>query len=173
MLQTREPGGTAGAERVRALLLSPEIRWSPRSEVLMHFAYRFDHVDRLILPALRAGIWVLCDRYVDSTIVYQGVGQNAQPATIETLAGMLGLVPDLTLVLDVPVATTLARLAVRGGGADRYEALGEVFFRKVRDGFLGLAAATPARYAVVDGTRTVDVVAGEIGGIVAARFDLP
>lgn|GEM_PF-7015713 len=157
---------------MRGLLLSPAIRWAPRSEVLMHFAYRFDHVDRLILPALRAGIWVLCDRYVDSTVVYQGVGQNAGAGMIDTLRGMLGLQPDLTLVLDVPVATTVARLSGRGGGADRYENLGEAFFHKVREGFLALAAQAPECYAVVDGTREVEVVEADIADIVARRFAL-
>jgi dTMP kinase len=162
VLRTREPGGAPGAELLRNLLLSGPVAWSPPAEVLLHFAARAEHVARTIRPALAAGIWVVCDRFADSTMAYQGYGQEADRATIAALAGLLGLVPDLTLVLDVPVEVSVARLAGRGGIVDRYESLGAGFFARVRDGFLAVAAAAPERCAVIDGRPPVAAVAAAV-----------
>jgi dTMP kinase len=151
VLLTREPGGAPGAEVLRNLLLGGSIAWSPPAEVLLHFAHRAEHVEKTIRPALAAGMWVVCDRFYDSTMVYQGDGQGADRRQIAALIGLLDVHPDLTLVLDVPVATTVARLAARGGTADRYERLGEAFFARIRAGFLAIAAAEPGRCAVIDG----------------------
>lgn len=170
VLLTREPGGAPGAEHLRGLLLEGGIDWSPPAEVLLHFAARAEHVERTMRPALAAGMWVVCDRFADSTMVYQGWGQGADREAIATLTGMLGVRPDLTLVLDVSVETTLARLARRGAAADRYERLGAGFFARIREGFLAVAAGDAARCVVVDGEPGEEVVAGAVLGAVRARF---
>jgi dTMP kinase len=146
---TREPGGAPGAEILRGLLLSGEVSWSLPAETLLHFAARAEHVERTIRPALARGAWVVCDRFHDSTMAYQGYGQGGDRAAIAALTRLLGIVPDLTLVLDVDVATSLTRMRARGTQADRYERLGEAFFARVRDGFLSVAAAEPGRCVVI------------------------
>ena len=170
MLRTREPGGAPGAELLRTLLLNGPIDWSPPAEVLLHFAARAEHVERTIRPALAAGIWVVCDRFAASTMVYQGDGQGADRASIATLTGLIGLRPDLIVVLDVPVATSVARLAGRGGTADRYESLGAAFFARVRQGFLDVVAAEPERCVVVDGQPSPAEVAAAILAAVDHRL---
>jgi dTMP kinase len=172
VLRTREPGGAPGAERLRAVLLGGETEWSPLAEVLLHFAARAEHVARTIRPALDAGIWVVCDRFVDSTMVYQGAGQGADRAAIAALGAMIGLRPDLTLVLDVSVETSLARLAGRGAAADRYERLGADFFTAIRDGFLGVARDDPGRCTLIDAEADEAAVAGRIDAAVRQRFPL-
>src|SRR5580704_2520498 len=101
VLQTREPGGAPGAEVLRSLLLGGSVAWSAPAETLLHFAARAEHVERTIRPALQAGMWVVCDRFYDSTMAYQGYGQGASRETIAALIELLGIVPDVTLVLDV------------------------------------------------------------------------
>ena len=118
VLCTREPGGAPGAEVLRGLLLGGSVDWSPRAEVMLHFAARAEHVDKTIRPALAAGIWVVCDRFFDSTLAYQGYGQGADRGFISALIGWVGLEPDLTVLLDVPDAVGASRLRQRGG-ADR------------------------------------------------------
>ena len=137
---------------------------------MLHFAARADHVERLIRPALSAGAWVVSDRFLDSTMVYQGFGQGADRATIRALSTMLGLAPDLTLVLDVPVETSLTRIASRAGAADRYERLGADFFARVRDGFRTVARENPARCVLVDADRPADAVADDIRAVVWTRL---
>ncbi len=170
---TREPGGTAGAEALRELLLVGGVDWSPLAETMLHFAARAEHVDRLIRPALLAGKWVVSDRYADSTMVYQGYGQGADRAVIAALTAMLGLVPDLTIVLDVPVAASVARLSRRGGSADRYERLGATFFARVAEGFRAIAASDPARCVLLDGEAAELEIAAKIMAVIRARLDLP
>jgi dTMP kinase len=173
VLVTREPGGAPGAERLRALLLSGEIAWSPLAEVMLHFAARAEHVERTIAPALESGSWVVCDRFYDSTIVYQGWGQGADRAAIAALVALMPVHPDLTVVLDVAVSTTLARLASRGAAADRYERLGAAFFGRIRDGFHAVAAADPGRCVVIDGEGAEQDVAAAILAAVHARLAMP
>ena len=170
VLLTREPGGSPGSEVLRELLLSGRIAWSPPAETLLHFAHRAEHVEKTIRPALAAGMWVVCDRFYDSTMVYQGYGQGADRGVIAALIGLLDFPPDLTLVLDVSVATTLHRLASRGTAADRYESLGPEFFERVRLGFLDIAARDPGRCVVMDGTPAPEPVAAAILAAVDARF---
>jgi dTMP kinase len=155
-LRTREPGGAPGAELLRELLLSGTIAWSPPAETLLHFAARAEHVEQTIRPALAAGTWVVCDRFADSTMAYQGYGQGVDRAMIATLTGLVGLVPDVTMVLDVSNAVALARLRSRGGAADRYERLDAAFHARVSDGFRAIARAAPERCVVVpaDGPET-------------------
>ena len=173
VLLTREPGGSPGSEVLRNLLLGGEISWSPPAEVLLHFAHRAEHVEKTIRPALAAGMWVICDRFYDSTAVYQGDGQGADRRQIAALIALLDFRPNLTLILDIPVATTVARLRSWGGGADRYESMGEGFFARVRDGFLAIAAAEPERCVVVDGTAEPDAVTAALLAAMDARLKLP
>jgi dTMP kinase len=170
-LVTREPGGTPGAEQVRQLLVEgPPERWLPLSEALLLLAARHDHVVRRIAPALADGRWVLCDRFMDSTRVYQGVAGAVGAAVIDSLhATVLGdLRPDLTVILDVPVAIGLGRRQGTPGG-QRYEQMTNAFHERVRAGFLALASAEPQRCVVVDATRPVDAVAAEVRELVARR----
>ena len=170
---TREPGGAPGAEVLRGLLLSGEVAWSPLAEVLLHFAASAEHVAKTILPALESGLWVVCDRFADSTMVYQGYGLGADREQIAVLTDMLPVRPDLTLVLDVPVDVSVSRLATRGGGADRYERLGVAFFTRVRDGFRNVVDSDPARCVLVDGSRPESEVANDLFGIVSRRLLAP
>jgi dTMP kinase len=173
-LVTREPGGTPGAEQIRRLLLEGTTdRWLPLTEVMLLLAARYDHVVRQIAPALTAGRWALCDRFIDSTRVYQGVAGAVDLTLIDRLhAAILGdLRPDLTVVLDVAVALGLNR---RGGasGQHRYERMPHAFHERVREGFLDLARAEPERCAVIDAGRPVDAVANDVRAVVASRFGL-
>ena len=124
VLRTREPGGAPGAEFLREVLLSGRIDWSAAAETMLHVAARMEHVAKTIRPAIEAGTWVVCDRFHDSTMAYQGYGQGVDRGMIETLGTMVGIVPDLTIVLDVPRAVAVARVCVeRGAVDDRYERL--------------------------------------------------
>ena len=171
-LVTREPGGTPGAEQIRRLLVegAPD-RWLPLGETLLLLAARYDHVARRIAPALADGRWVLCDRFMDSTRVYQGVAGGVGEETIDRLhAIVLGdLRPDLTVILDVPVGTGLGRRQ-EAVGRQRYERMSSAFHERVRSGFLALARAQPERCVVVDATRAADTVADEIRALVVRRF---
>ena len=152
---TREPGGTPLAERLRHIVLErgPETL-SPVTETLLMFAARTLHVENVIGPALRAGQWVVCDRFTDATRAYQGSGRGVDGALIDALASAVHpqLTPDCTLLLDLPVAEGLARARARGGGArtDRFEAENVGFFERVRAGYLALAAREPERIQLID-----------------------
>jgi dTMP kinase len=152
---TREPGGAPGAETLRALLLSGSVAWSAPAETLLHFAARAEHVEKTIRPALDAGAWVVCDRFADSTMAYQGYGQGADHAMIATLTRLVGLVPDATIVLNVSDAVARTRLRTRGNAADRYERLDAAFHARVNEGFRVIARAEPQRCTLVpaDGTE--------------------
>ena len=170
VLRTREPGGAPGADILRELLLSGRHDWAPLAEVMLHFAARAEHIARTITPALESGTWVICDRFADSTMVYQGWGLGADRAKIAELTKLLEIAPDLTLVLDVTVTTTQARLASRGLAADRYERLGADFFARVRAGFLAVAEADPSRCVVISGEDNADVVTDALLEAVRRRF---
>lgn len=152
--RTREPGGSAGAEAIRRLLLEGDSeRWDAVSEALLFSAARHDHVTRLIEPALAAGEWIVCDRFADSTLVYQGCGRGMPLADLAALQRIaLGpLSPDLTLILDIAVEDGRARAGRRSMITDRFEQLNLAFHRRLRDGFLRIAAADPGRCVVIDG----------------------
>jgi dTMP kinase len=170
VLRTREPGGAPGAEVLRGLLLAPPVPWSLATETLLHFAARAEHVGRTIRPALAVGNWVVCDRFADSTLVYQGWAQGGNRSDIVTLTEMIGLRPDLTLVLDVSVETSLARLARRGAPADRYESAGTPFLSRVREGFRAVAEAAPERCALIDAEVCETTVAASIWAAVVSRL---
>lgn len=172
VLVTREPGGAPGAEEIRALLVTGAPgRWQKISEMLLHFAARAEHVAHTVLPALNAGTWVLCDRFADSTMAYQGYGHQLGRAPVLTLTRLvLGrLKPDLTLILDLPVKAGLARAAGRGG-ADRYERMGLAFHERARRGFRDIARREPRRCSVLRADGAIDAVAAQIRQRVAARF---
>lgn len=175
VLTTREPGGTPGAEAIRSLLVSGPIeRWSPLTEVLLHLAARHDHVVREIAPALAAGRWVLCDRFSDSTRVYQGLAGGVGLELVDRLheAILGGLEPDLTLIMDLPAHQGLSRHR-SAAGQDRYERMGHAFHEEVRAGFLEVARRAPERCRVIDAGQGKDAVARTILETVAARFGLP
>jgi len=172
---TREPGGSPGAEAIRRLLVEGDAdRWDAVTEALLHFAARRDHVERLIRPSLDRGGWVLCDRFVDSTMAYQGYGHGLARDTIEALARLtLGdLKPDLTLVLDLPARDGLARTDGRAHDETRYERMDAAFHDRLRAGFREIARAEPTRCRLIDATADVDTVAAAIWSAVAQRFGL-
>ncbi len=152
----REPGGTPLAERIRELLLDPARRPGAVSEVLLMEAARADLVANLVRPALAAGRVVLCDRYDDSTLAYQGAGRGLDPGLLATLNEVAtdGLVPALTLLYDVPTGVGLARRENAAGGTNRLDREPEDFHHRVRRRFLELAAAEPERWVVLDATAT-------------------
>lgn len=172
---TREPGGSPGAEALRELLVegAPD-RWSAVSETLLFYAAREDHLERLIRPALRRGAWVISDRFADSTRAYQAAGGGAPPELIERLdAAVVGADrPDLTLVLDLPIETGLARARGRGEGEARFERKGAAFHRRLREGFLQIAAAEPSRCAVIDASADLDLVTEAVWAAVRMRFGI-
>ena len=173
VIVTREPGGSEGAEQVRRLLVEGATdRWDAVSEALLHYAARRDHVERLISPALDRGDWVVCDRFADSTMAYQGYGHGLGREPIETLHGLAigGLKPDLTLILDLPVETGLKRAGSRGGDETRYERMADGFHQRLRDGFLDIAAREPDRCVVIDATQKIDAVQQEVRRAVTDRL---
>ena len=175
MLLTREPGGSVGAEEIRKLLVTGEIgRWDAISEALLHFAARRDHVEKLIKPALEGGTWVLCDRFADSSMVYQGYGLGLGREKIEALQqyAIGGFLPDLTLVLDMPVEAGLARAAGRNEGKSRYEQLDIGFHERVREGFRETAIAEPKRCIIIDAQDSVAAVQDAIRKAIVDRFDV-
>jgi dTMP kinase len=163
---TFEPGATPVGKVLRELLLAPDV--SPpslRAEALLMAADRAEHVARVLGPALKAGEWVVSDRYAGSTIAYQGYGQGLDPAGLEELIRWAtgGLAADLSILVDVSVDVAASRLAAAGRGkADRLERLGADFARRVRDGFMAQAAGDPEHWIVVDGTLEVAVLAAHI-----------
>lgn len=165
---TREPGGSPGAEDIRALVLQGETdRWSPETELLLFTAARRDHLERVILPALARGTTVICDRFADSTRIYQGASPRGDAAELRAKvdalhALMIGREPDVTVLVDMDPETALARTASRGGDEARFEDFGLAFQERMRTGFLDLAAASPERFVVIDGAGSEDAVAARI-----------
>lgn len=159
---TREPGGTPGAEEIRALLVEGAAdRWSPLAEALLLNAARTDHLEALIRPALARGAWVVCDRFADSTRAYQGAAGGVEDATLAAVqAAVVGDTrPDLTLLLDAPAELGLARATARGGAA-RFEGKGIAFHQRLRDDYRRLAAEP--RWILIDAARPEDVVASDV-----------
>jgi dTMP kinase len=173
VLRTREPGGAPGAEALRKLLLGGSVEWSAPAETLLHFAARAEHVEKTIRPGLAAGIWVICDRFYDSTMAYQGYGQGAGREMIATLTGLLGITPDVTLVLDVSEDVAIARQLKRGEHADRYERLDALFHARVRQAFRDIAASAPERCVLIPGDGSEAQVHAAIMRSLRARLGLP
>lgn len=170
-----EPGDTRVGDLLRALLLDPaSTDLHPRTEALLMAADRAQHVAEKIRPALERGRDVVCDRYVGSSIAYQGHGRDLGADAVATLSAFAtdGLVPDLVVLLQVPADIASARLAA-AGGLDRFEAAGAAFHQRVAEGFAAQAAADPERWVVVDGTGDLDEVQGRVDAAVDARLPDP
>jgi dTMP kinase len=171
--RTREPGGAPGAEILRNLLLGEQMDWSAPAETLLHFAARAEHVEKTIRPALAAGMWVVCDRFYDSTMAYQGYGQGTDRSFITALIGLLGIAPDVTLVLDVSETASVARQMQRGADADRYERFDALFHARVKQGFRDIAAAAPERCVLISAEGPTEDVHAAIMQALRARLALP
>ena len=172
---TREPGGSPGAEQIRELLVTGAgDRWDAMTEALLHFAARREHLRSVVWPNLAAGQWVLSDRFADSTLAYQGYGHGLGRAPIEQLYDLVvgKFAPDLTLILDVPVALGLDRALARRDGEDRYEGLDGAFHERLRQGFREIAEREPHRCVLIDGSGAVESVQAAIQACVAERLDV-
>ena len=151
-------------------MLSGTTDWSPQAETLLHFAARAEHIARTIRPALAAGTWVVCDRFYDSTMAYQGYAQNADKALIRQLISHLDTHPDLTIILDVDAELSASRLAARGASPDRYEREGATFQRAVIEAFRSIAAANPERCVLIPADGTPQTVHNAIMDVIHQRL---
>ena len=174
-LVTREPGGSAGAEEIRALLVSGQVdRWDPLTEALLHFAARHDHVQRTILPALERGVWVITDRFSDSTLAYQGYGQGVDLEKLNRIGEFVvgAAMPDLTLILDLPVAEGFTRTELRADGVSRYEQMDRAMHERMRQGFLRIAKTKTARCRMIDAALDTESVHQAVWHSVQERFKI-
>ena len=172
VVTTREPGGSPGADQIRALLVQGEAsRWDAIAETLLVYAARRDHLRRTVWPALDRGAVVICDRFIDSTMAYQGFGRGLGPDLIDRVRHVAigDFQPDLTLVLDLAVEAGLARAMSRGGAETRFESFDAEFHQRVREGFLQIAARE-ARCVVIDAEAPIDALADRIRQIVQDRL---
>jgi dTMP kinase len=182
---TREPGGSPSAEDIRKLLVSGSVaRWDPLTELLLHTAARREHLRNLIQPVLSRGVWLISDRFVDSTMAYQGYGLGLGRALVETLHKIIAddFMPDLTLVLDIPTETGVSRAKARSQALkaknpdmkteDRYERMAGPFHRRLRRGFLDIAKHEPERCRVIDASGSIEEVAAKVWAAVTEKFAL-
>lgn len=167
---TREPGGTAVGERLRELMLDKNQKLHPETEALLMFAGRREHLDKVILPALEAGIWVICDRFTDATFAYQSGGSGLPWERIAALESWVqgSLQPDLTLYFDVPSEVGKARTRA-AREPDRFEQEGRSFFDRVREGYLRRAREMPQRMQIIDGTEALDRVKQSVENIIISN----
>jgi dTMP kinase len=175
VVQTREVGGSHSAETIRKLWLTQtEGYWDPMTELLLVMAARREHLVKTILPAIERGAWVVSDRFVDSTRVYQGFGQELGLEKVDRIYQEIAkdFEPDLTLLFDIPVEVGLSRMTGRGGLDDRFEKKHQDFHQKLRDAFLHLAKQNERRFRVVDATREPLVVKADVEKIIRERFRL-
>jgi dTMP kinase len=173
---TREPGGSEGAEAIRNLVVSGGVdRWNDTTEALLFMTARYDHVQKLIKPALAAGEWVISDRFYDSTYVYQGMVKGVGGPWLDTLYAHLfgNFMPDATLLLDLPAETGLKRASARGNEAEsRFERMGLEFHTRLREAFLARATSQAARIITIDATQTPEFVHQSIVDVLNKRFNL-
>jgi dTMP kinase len=175
VITTREPGGSPGAEEIRALLVNGAPgRWDALTETLLIYAARADHVKRVIGPALLAGQWVISDRFADSSFAYQGAGRGLARETIRRIDSVVldDFKPHLTLMLDLDVETGLKRAGARGAAESRFENFDRDFHERLRQAFLDIARRNPDRCHVIDAAADPDAVAAAIWSAVARRFAL-
>ena len=165
---TREPGGSPGADEIRRLVLEgPPDRWSPETEILLFTAARRDHLEKTIRPALARGDTVICDRFADSTRMYQGLRRGPEGADLRAMVDdlhqrMIGVEPDLTFLIDIDADTGLSRAVARNTVEQRFEDMGRDLQARMRAGFLDLAKAAPKRIAVIDGQGSPEAVAAAV-----------
>ncbi len=169
---TREPGGSAGAEEIRKLVLEGDPdRWSAETELLLFTAARRDHLERVIDPALVKGAVVICDRFADSTRMYQGLSRGDLRAKVDALHElMIGREPDVTVLIDMDPGRGLERALSRGGTEERFESFGASLQAQMRQGFLDLAMEFSDRFVVIDGNREIDPIAGDVRAAVEPRL---
>lgn len=175
-IQTREPGGAPGAEQIRGLLVKGGTdKWHPMTEALLHNAARSEHLQNTIIPALKDGKWVICDRYADSTLAYQGYGQGVDVETLRALHKIStgDFWPDLTIILN---GNNLSRAVQRdqenAQKEDRYERMGDNFHAKLQHSFLDIAKNNAERCIIIDAAGTIEQVAGKVWHAVKQRFAL-
>lgn len=172
VVHTREPGGSPGAEEIRALVLQGDPdRWSPETEILLFTAARRDHLEKTIQPALAAGKIVICDRFADSTRVYQGVTRGDLRGAVDALhSAMIGIEPDLTFLIDMDPSVGLARAKGRQTAEERFEDFGVEMQVRMRAAFLALAEEFAPRCAVINGARSPEEVAADVLAVAQARL---
>ena len=172
VIHTREPGGSPGAEEIRALVLQGDPdRWSAETEILLFTAARRDHLERTIQPALEAGKVVICDRFADSTRMYQGLSRGNLRAKVDALHDlMIGVEPDLTLLIDMDPTIGLSRAKARNTVEERFEDFGASLQEAMRAGFLALAEEYAERFRVIDGARDADTVAADVWAAVSPHL---
>jgi|TARA_R110000850_G_scaffold130013_4_gene250509 dTMP kinase len=173
VILTREPGGSPGAEEIRALVLQGDPdRWSAQTEILLFTAARRDHLERTIQPALDAGKVVICDRFADSTRMYQGLSRGDLRDAVDQLHSlMIGIEPDLTVLIDMDPSEGLSRALSRNTVEERFENFGESLQVAMRKGFLALADEFAERFVVINGAQQIDQVAADILDCTRARLD--
>lgn len=174
-ISTREPGGSQGAEKIRSLLVSGEVdSWDSLTETILFNAARADHVKRVLEPALVAGKTVICDRFLDSTIVYQGIGKGMGTAYIKSLHHIIfgNFMPDLTIILDIDPEVGLERAGRRNNNENRFERLDIDFHHRIRAGFLDIARTEPQRCVVLDATQEVEVLHKQVVAVIGERLGL-
>lgn len=175
-LLTREPGGSPGAEEIRALLVQGEAdRWDAMTELLLIYAARRSHLRQTIWPTLAAGRWVISDRFADSSRAFQGYAGGLGLDTVERIHHeVVGtFAPDLTVVLDIDPTESLARTLARGGSEDRFEKKGLAYQQRVREGFLALAHRSPSTHAIIDAGQTIEQVHAALLDVVSAYLPVP
>jgi dTMP kinase len=174
-IRTREPGGAPGAEEIRGLLVEglPQ-RWDAETEALLVIAARRNHLVETVWPALERGEWVVCDRFADSTLAYQGYGRGLPREMLDALHQFIAgdFKPDLTFILDLPVSIGLSRAAGRPDSATRFERMGRDFHERLRQGFLEIAKAEPQRCAVIDATEEIAAIQKAIRAVIRARLGI-
>ena len=167
---SREPGGTEVAEQIRDILVNGAAdKLSVRAETLLMIAARAEHIDRVILPAIKRGAIVLCDRFKDSSIVYQGIANNIPSRKIDKIHSfaLKTCEPDLTILIDVPAEIGIKRALDRNESNQRFERKGELFHQKIRDGYLKIASSHPDRIKIIDGSQTIEKISDEIFQLVS------
>ncbi len=172
VIWTREPGGTEGAEAIRQLLVTGDVnRWDAVTETLLHLAARRDHVVKRIEPALAEGTWVICDRFIDSTMAYQGYGHALGRVYIDMLTRLAigSLMPDLTFILDINPEEGIERTVARAGVENRYEQMDTTFHQLLHQGFLAQAGHAPERCVVVNAAQPIEVLHQHIWDVVRER----
>lgn len=170
VVATREPGGTALGEKLRTLVLTEPMHLE--TEALLMFAARREHLDKLILPALEEGKWVVSDRFTDASYAYQGGGRGLAPEKIMALERWVqeGFQPDITLIFDLPTETACERLEKAGGAPDRFEKETRAFFERVRESYLNRAGTEPSRIKVIDSRRTIPEIQKSLENIIVTSL---